>query len=120
MNSQKASLINQSNSEATLCQNCVMSLSKAPLAAAFQCLSCKNMLLCSQCKGKHNPAHRTVVYLSSRDADKLRSEFGDQLPGVDSTNLNCPEHKFDYYTRYCFDCERLICEKCAQNMATEE
>ena len=28
-------------------------------------------------------------------------------------DLNCPIHKFDVYTRYCYTDQKVICEKCA-------
>jgi hypothetical protein len=43
----------------------------------------------------------------------LRSESGETLSGLQSNNLNCPDHKHDVYSIYCHSCNLLICEKCS-------
>ena len=68
--------------------------------------------MCAQCKGRHKANHRTVVYITAEEENHIRSINGEFLSGVQSDSLNCPQHKFDFYSRYCYTDEKPICEKC--------
>ena len=97
----------------TLCQICVASMSRDPKAAQFQCLTCKNLLLCQMCRGKHKRAHKIVSYLTPDEEDQIRSATGEILTGIRSNCLVCQYHKFNVYTRFCYTCNTTVCEKCA-------
>ena len=103
-------------SDKTLCQICIQSLQKNPGVATYQCLTCRNQVMCTQCKGKHKANHRMVSYLTPQEEDKLLSDQGEVLSGLQSNNLNCPDHKYNVYSIYCHSCNAPICEKC-QNLA---
>jgi hypothetical protein len=47
-----------------LCQICISSMQKVPMAAQFQCLTCKNVILCPHCRGKHKMSHKIVAYVT--------------------------------------------------------
>lgn len=87
-------------------------MAKQPLVATFQCLTCRNLVICTQCKGKHNKSHKMVPYISADDAENLKSEFGPNLSGVKISDLNCPEHRFQLYSKFCYTCNKSICELC--------
>ena len=94
------------------CQYCINSMIKNPGPAGFQCLNCRNMLLCANCSTKHNKSHKIIKYLDEKQEDQLLAEFDEKLTGVSANNLNCPEHKLNVYTRYCYNCDAPMCEKC--------
>ena len=68
------------------------------------------MLLCTQCMSKHNKSHKIIKYLDQNEEDRLLADFDERLSGVPSNNLNCPEHKFNVYTRYCYNDNIPICD----------
>ena len=42
----------------------------------------------------------------------MRSDTGEVLSGLSTNNLNCPDHKYEVYSIYCYSCNLPICEKC--------
>jgi hypothetical protein len=99
-------------SDQTLCQICINALQKNPMVASFQCLTCRNQVMCTQCKGKHKSNHKIVQYLTPKEEEKMRSDTGEVLAGLSTNNLNCPDHKYEVYSIYCYSCNVPICDKC--------
>lgn len=76
--------------------------------------------MCTQCKGKHKSNHKIVAYLTPKDIDRLRSDAGEQLAGLKTIDLACPDHRFEFYTKYCFTDNMPICAKCAVTQPVNE
>lgn len=58
-------------------------------------------------------SHKIVAFVTKETEVQLLSESGETLSGLASTNLNCPNHKDERYTRYCHTDKKLICDICA-------
>ena len=54
-----------------------------------------------------------MPYLSKNEESILRSIKGESLSGVPVDSLNCPFHKYEYYSKYCYTDKKPVCEKCA-------
>lgn len=54
-----------------------------------------------------------MAYLTPKDIDRLRSDAGETLAGLKTVDLACPDHRFEFYSRYCMTCNIPICAKCA-------
>ena len=83
------------------------------MQAQYQCLTCKNMVLCGHCRGRHKTAHKIVPYVSKEAEQLLLSESAQVLSGLSSKSLNCPYHPNEVYTSYCYTDGKLICDICA-------
>lgn len=103
-----------------ICRMCIQSLQKNPLPATFQCLTCRNLVMCTQCKGKHKSNHKIVAYLTPKDINRLKADSGEILSGLSTVDLACPDHRYEFYTKFCFTDNMPICAKCAATQPINE
>ena len=58
-------------------------------------------------------SHKIVASVTKETELQLLSDNGEALSGLTSTTLNCPSHKNERYTNYCYTDKKLICDICA-------
>lgn len=54
-----------------------------------------------------------VAYLTPQDINALKSDAGETISGLSTAELACPDHKFEFYQKYCYTDNMPICGKCA-------